>query len=198
MDKGGEVMPDIRAVRVDSKLIHAKVTAQWVRAAGANLILVASDAASRDSFRQGLMNLAAPIYAQTRYFTVDHTIAIIHKASPAQKIFLITETVQDALRLKQGGVPFDHLTLGDMPFRFGKRKVGVSVFVDDADEKALRRLYEMGVELEIQRTPLLARESTKKLFTPENCPAGFGMEKEPSLAASGAFSQSILEYFTHK
>lgn len=157
-------MPDIAGVRVDSRLIHPTVTAQWTEALKANLILVANDALSQDSFRQGLMNLAAPAYAQTRFFTLDTTIRLIHKASPRQKIFLLVETLQDALRLKQEGVPFSALTLGDIPYRFGKRQVAVSVYLDDEDMKAVRQLARLGVRFDIQRTPQSAKESTAPLL----------------------------------
>ena len=57
-------MPDIRLTRIDNRLIHGQVATQWCGVVGANLLLVANDAVAADEFRQGLMNLAAPAYAQ--------------------------------------------------------------------------------------------------------------------------------------
>ena len=62
---------------------------QWCGVVGANLLLVANDAVAGDEFRQGLMNMAAPAYAQTRYFSIEKTINIIGKASPQQHLSLI-------------------------------------------------------------------------------------------------------------
>ena len=62
-------MPDIRLTRIDNRLIHGQVATQWCGVVGANLLLVANDAVAKDEFRQGLMNMAAPSYAQTRFFT---------------------------------------------------------------------------------------------------------------------------------
>ena len=59
-------MPDIVLTRIDNRLIHGQVATQWCGVVGANLLLVANDAVSTDTFRQGLMNMAAPAYAQTR------------------------------------------------------------------------------------------------------------------------------------
>ena len=98
-------MPNILLTRIDNRLIHGQVATQWSGVLGANLLLVANDAVAKDEFRQGLMNMAAPAYAQTRYFSIQKTIDIIGKASPAQKIFIICETPQDVLRLVDGGVP---------------------------------------------------------------------------------------------
>ena len=74
-------MPNILLTRIDNRLIHGQVATQWSGVLGANLLLVANDAVAKDEFRQGLMNMAAPAYAQTRFFTIEKTINIIHKAT---------------------------------------------------------------------------------------------------------------------
>lgn len=157
-------MPNIVAVRIDNRLIHGQVATQWSGVVGANLLLVANDAVAKDEFRQGLMNMAAPAYAQTRYFSLDKTANIIGRASPQQKIFLICETPQDVLYLKEHGVPIDTVNIGNMHMRDGKRQVATSVAVDDDDVAAFRKLKDLGVALEIQRTPNTPKEDPKKIF----------------------------------
>lgn len=157
-------MPNIVAARIDNRLIHGQVATQWAGVVGANLLLVANDAVAKDQFRQGLMNMAAPAYAQTRYFDINKTINVIGKASPAQKIFLILESPQDALRLVEGGVPIETLNVGNMHMHEGKRQVATSVAVDDDDVATFKKLRDLGVNLEIQRTPNTAKEDPEKLF----------------------------------
>ena len=98
-------MPDIRLTRIDNRLIHGQVATQWCGVVGANLLLVANDAVAADEFRQGLMNIAAPAYAQTRFITIEKTINIIHKACASEHIAIICESPQDVLKLVEGGVP---------------------------------------------------------------------------------------------
>ena len=157
-------MPNILLTRIDARLIHGQVATQWSGVLGANLLLVANDAVAGDSFRQGLMNMAAPAYAQTRYFTIQKTIDIIGKASPAQKIFIICENPQDVLRLVEGGVPIKKVNIGNMHMADGKRQVATSVAVDDNDVAAFTKLRDLGVELEIQRVPTIAPEDISKLW----------------------------------
>ena len=130
-----------------------------------SLLLVANDAVAKDEFRQGLMNMAAPAYAQTRYFSIQKTIDIIGKASPAQKIFIICETPQDVLRLVEGGVPIKKCNIGNMHMSEGKRQVATTVAVNDDDVAAFKKLQELGVELEIQRVPDIAPEDINKLWS---------------------------------
>ena len=157
-------MPNILLTRIDNRLIHGQVATQWSGVLGANLLLVANDAVAQDQFRQGLMNMAAPSYAQTRYFSIEKTCAIISKASPAQKIFIICETPQDVLRLVEGGVPIKKVNIGNMHMADGKRQVATSVAVDDDDVATFKKLQDLGVELEIKRVPDTPAESVDKLF----------------------------------
>jgi PTS system N-acetylgalactosamine-specific IIB component len=140
-DRGKERqnMPNIVLTRIDERLIHGQVATQWCGVVGANLLLVANDAVAADTFRQSLMNMAAPAYAQTRYFSVDKTIAIIGKASPAQKIAIICSNPTDVLRLVEGGVPIKHVNIGNMHMADGKRQVATSVAVDDKDVAAFKK-----------------------------------------------------------
>ena len=98
-------MPNILLTRIDNRMIHGQVATQWSSYLGANLLLVANDKVAADPMRQGLMDMAAPTGAQTRYFTIEKTINVIGKAADRQLIFIICENPQDVVKLVEGGVP---------------------------------------------------------------------------------------------
>jgi len=156
--------PNIVLTRIDNRLIHGQVATQWSSTVGANLLLVANDKVSTDQFRQSLMDMAAPSYAKTRYFSLQKTIDVIHKASPAQKIFIICESPSDVLALVEGGVPIKKVNIGNMHMSEGKRQVAKTVAVDDKDVDAFRKLQEKGIELEIRKVPSEGSEKVSKLF----------------------------------
>ncbi|MDT2573141.1 PTS N-acetylgalactosamine transporter subunit IIB [Enterococcus raffinosus] len=157
--------PNILLTRIDNRLIHGQVATQWNGTIGANLILVANDKVAGDKVRQGLMDMAAPAGAQTRYFSIQKTIDIIHKASAKQKIFIIAENPADVLKLVEGGVPIKKLNIGNMHMAEGKRQVATTVAVDDADVSAFKKMKDLGVELEIRRVPTTPIEDSNKLFS---------------------------------
>ena len=157
-------MPNIVLTRIDNRLIHGQVATMWSSSVGANLLLVANDEVSTNDFWQGLMDMAAPSFAQTRYFSIEKTINIIHKASDAQHIAIICENPQDVLKLVEGGVPIKKVNIGNMHMAEGKRQVSKAVCVDDSDVAAFRRLQELGVELEIRRVPSESAENLDELF----------------------------------
>lgn len=156
--------PNILLTRIDNRLIHGQVATQWTSTIGTNLILVANDNVASNQMRQKLMDMAAPQGVATRYFSVQKTIDVIHKAAARQHIFLIVENPEDALRLVKGGVPIKKLNIGNMHMSEGKRQVATSVAVNDEDVAAFRALQDAGVELSIQRVPSTPVEPTSKLF----------------------------------
>ena len=157
-------MPNIVLTRIDNRLIHGQAAPQWCGATTANRIPVANDEVAGNTLRQGLMDMAAPSYAQTRYWTIEKTINTIHKASDAQKIFIVCDNPTDVLALVEGGVPIKKVNIGNMHMADGKRQVATTVAVDDKDVAAFRKLQELGVELEIRRVPDIAAEDVNKLF----------------------------------
>ena len=157
-------MANILLTRIDNRLIHGQVATQWTGSIGANLILVANDKVAGDTVRQGLMDMAAPNGVATRYFTIQKTIDIIHKAADRQKIFIVVESPEDVLKLVEGGVEIKKVNIGNMHMSEGKRQVATSVAVDDKDVAAFKKLEEKGVKLEIQRVPSTSVEDISKLY----------------------------------
>ncbi|MFV0479914.1 MAG: PTS N-acetylgalactosamine transporter subunit IIB [Anaerorhabdus sp.] len=157
-------MANIVLTRIDNRLIHGQVATQWCSSIGANLILVANDEVSENTVRQGLMDMAAPGYAQTRYWSLEKTISTIHKASESQLIFIVCETPTDVLKLVEGGVPIKKVNIGNMHMADGKRQVATTVAVDDKDVAAFKKLKELGVTLEIRKVPTESSEDVEKLF----------------------------------
>lgn len=157
-------MANIILTRIDNRLIHGQVATQWTSSIGANLLVVANDEVAGNPMRQKLMDMAAPQSAGTRYFTLQKTIDVIHKAADRQKIFLIVENPQDVLTLVEGGVPIKKVNIGNMHMADGKVQAVGSVAVDKNDIEAFQKLKERGVELEVRRVPSEGKESLDKVF----------------------------------
>ncbi len=146
-------MPNILLTRIDNRLIHGQVGMTWVNWLGANLVLVADDILASDEVQQNLMDMALPNGVQSRYFTLQKTIDVIHKAADHQKIFLVCRTPQDVLTLVSGGVPLKEVNIGNLHFAEGKRQISKTVSVDDDDIRCFEALSEKGVLCTLQGTP---------------------------------------------
>lgn len=147
-------MANILLTRIDNRLVHGQVGVTWVRSLGANLIVVADDNASTDPLQQQLMTVTAKSSScGIRFFSLQKTIDVIHKAADRQLIFLVVRTPHDARKLIEGGVPIDKLNLGNLHFEPGKKEFSKKVYLDEQDVEDLDYIKSKGVKIYAQDVP---------------------------------------------
>ena len=158
--KGEREMPNILLTRIDNRLVHGQVGVTWTKTIGANLLLVANDEVSTDKLQQQLMAVTAKSSgAGIRFFSIEKTAAIINRAAPSQKIFIICRTPKDVRRLVEAGVPLKDVNVGNMHFSEGKRALSKKVYVDDQDMEDLQYLSSKGLNVFIQDVPGDAKQN---------------------------------------
>ncbi|MNY38462.1 PTS system mannose-specific EIIAB component [compost metagenome] len=139
--------------------MHGQVGVTWTSTIGANLLIVVDDEVAKDEIQQKLMGITADTYGfGIRFFSIEKTIAIIEKAAPHQKIFLICRTPDIVRKLIEGGVPLNDVNVGNMHFSEGKKQISSKVYVDERDLDDLRFIKRSGVNLFIQDVPGDAKE----------------------------------------
>ncbi len=116
-------MPNIVAFRIDERLIHGQGQI-WIKALGANTVIVANDAASEDPIQQQLMKAVVPKTIAMRFFSVQKTCDLIHKASPKQVIFM----------------PVKEINVGNIHRAPGKEEISKFIALGPEDKAALREL----------------------------------------------------------
>ena len=147
-------MPNILLTRIDNRLIHGQVGVTWTKTLGANLLLVANDAVANDPMQQKMMAVTAKSSgAGFRFFSLEKTAAIISKAAPERKIFIICKTPADVRYLVEHGVPIKDLNVGNMHFSKGQRAISKNVYVDDSDYADLKAIEAADVNVFIQDVP---------------------------------------------
>ncbi|MDJ1652568.1 PTS galactosamine transporter subunit IIB [Raoultella sp. Ech2A] len=151
--------PNILLTRIDNRLVHGQVGVTWTSTIGANLLIVVDDEVANDDIQQKLMGITADTYGfGIRFFSIEKTIAIIAKAAPHQKIFLICRTPAIVRRLIEGGLSLKDVNVGNMHFSEGKKQISSKVYVDDSDLDDLRFIKRSGINLFIQDVPGDAKE----------------------------------------
>ncbi|MEZ9566051.1 PTS N-acetylgalactosamine transporter subunit IIB [Vibrio artabrorum] len=145
-------MPNIVYTRIDERGLHGQVAVGHGPHSGCNLILFANDDVANDPAQQALAKMSAGEF-DTRFFTIEKTINVIHRANDKQKIFILIRSPQDALALVKGNVLLSKINVGNMHYKEGKKQIHDTVSVDENDLAAFRELISMGIECTIQRNP---------------------------------------------
>ncbi len=144
---------NIEMMRIDERLIHGQGQ-MWLNSLGVNTVIVADDEVSEDNIQQTLMKTVVPKTIAMRFFSIDKTCELIHKASPKQKIFIVCKTPHDALKLISGGVPVNEINIGNIHNCEGKEQVTRSIFLGKEDKDALRELSEKyNIKFNTKTTP---------------------------------------------
>jgi PTS system galactosamine-specific IIB component len=148
------VEPNILLTRIDNRLVHGQVGVIWTGALGANLIVVVDDEVAKDPLQQQLMTMTAEASSVgVRFFTIEYTIKVIHKAASSQRIFIVCRTPSVVKKMLDGGVPIKDVNVGNMHFSPGKKAITKKVYVDDQDLEELKYIQSKGVNVFIQDTP---------------------------------------------
>ena len=100
--------------RVDDRLIHGLVAVAWTSHLAPETILVANDAVANDEMKKNIMKLAKPAGVKLFIKTRDAAAkALNNPINDGKRIFLVTETVEDAAYVHGLLVhPFDTLNIG--------------------------------------------------------------------------------------
>ena len=150
---------NILLTRIDNRLIHGQVVCNWAGTVGANLIVVVDDDTANSDTEKSIMQLASSSLGfDSRFFTVQHTIDVIDKASDSQKILLVCKTPQVLRKLIEGGVEIKNVNIGNLHFSEGKKKISDKVYVDDKDLEDLNFIKSKVDEIYIQDTPDFKKE----------------------------------------
>ena len=145
--------PNIVMTRIDERLVHGQGQL-WIKSLGVNTVIVANDEAAEDTMAQTLMKTVIPKEVAMRFYPVQKVIDIIHKANPAQTIFIIVKDCKDARRLVEGGVPIKTINIGNIHNDEGKEKVTRSIFLGEEDKKDLNiMINEYDIEFNTKTTP---------------------------------------------
>ncbi|WP_412988748.1 PTS system mannose/fructose/N-acetylgalactosamine-transporter subunit IIB [Pediococcus siamensis] len=147
---------EILLARVDSRLLHGQVATSWTKNVHPNRILVVSDNVANDDLRKTLITQAAPMGVPTNVITVEKMLRLYHEPMfDSFKILLLTETVQDMLRLVNGGVDLSRLGIdvGSLAYSEGMTMLNDTIAVGKEEAAAIRTLHELGLDVFAQKVP---------------------------------------------
>lgn len=135
--------------RVDDRLIHGQVATSWIRGMNIEVVVVVDDAIAKDATQVSILKMSAPaeikIYAQSiDKFTEKYKLGILDN----YRVMLVFENVLTPLQLIQNGIPITSLNLGGMRFRDGRRHITKSLSVSLEEDKIIRQICSLGVEVE--------------------------------------------------
>jgi PTS system mannose-specific IIB component len=141
----------LRLVRIDDRLIHGQVVAVWLRALGAQRIVIVDDATSRDEFLREVLTLAAPQGVPVEvYDTASGAVRLIELAETPEPVMVLTRSPRTILGLRRAGVPIEVVDLGGIGGGPGRRRLHKTISVSPEELRELHEIEQLGTRVVIQ------------------------------------------------
>jgi PTS system mannose-specific IIB component len=144
----------ISMVRVDDRLLHGQVLCAWVPHVRADTMIVASDDAAGDEIAREVICSCAHDDMKVEVVRIDEVAGLLAEDRLADaRAMVIVGSLQDAMRLHDGGVRFTELNIGNLHHESGGTMIAPSIIIDEEDTALLDQFASLGVELDLRAMP---------------------------------------------
>ena len=118
------------------------------------MVRLGADQVAASDWERELVSASAPVPFRVDIMSVDEAAGKLKQDPYAGgKAIVILQSAQDALRLIERGFETNVVNVGGINFSEGRRRILPYLYLDDAEEHALREIAGRGVAIEIQDVP---------------------------------------------
>lgn len=155
--------------RVDDRLIHGQVAVKWCKELEVNRIIVASDKVASNEVQVAALKSAAPVGVKAAILPIAKAVKIINDPrSERLRILLVSNDPADLLAVFEGINEKPVLNVANYgringPIA-GKHKISDSVYLTEDDEKAIKKIADLGIEVIHQPLPSDTKKDLLKLM----------------------------------
>lgn len=143
-------------VRIDERLFHGQVCVKWVAYSKATDILIMDDAAANNALQKRIFMTMSAMGKKPNVVTVDEGIKLLTVGALSgsdRKVFVICGVPQAVLTMRQSGILFDQVNIGNMSQKKDRSLVYGFFFADATEREQLKQLAGYGVRLYYQQIP---------------------------------------------
>jgi PTS system mannose-specific IIB component len=127
--------------------------------------VVANNEVAGTSFQCMVMQAAVPSSIKLIIGTLEETACILSSADLLKKrVLLLFANSEDALKVRQMGVSYAKLNLGNMHSSTGKDRYTCTIALDQHDIQKLQQVEDQGVSIVSQCVPADREQSWHKLI----------------------------------
>lgn len=147
-------MAEIKATRIDFRLVHGQVATKWTKILDISKIIIIDDETAEDSFLCELFDLAAPQGVKVVVYDVKKAMERWNsKKFGKGRVLVLFKTVETAYKVWKEGFFYDDLCVGQVPGAEGRRIAYKTVNLNDQELEWLHELWQKDVKVYCQMVP---------------------------------------------
>ncbi len=146
----------INHMRIDDRLIHGQIVTAWISDSKANTIMVADDKAAKDSLQQTMLKFAVPSGIKLIINSIEDAAKTLNDPLVKEAVLLIVRNPKCAYELLLKGVSVQSVNVGNISnskSEIGRKKILQFIFVEPEDVEYLKKIYDMGIKLDVRAIP---------------------------------------------
>lgn len=144
----------ITMARIDNRLLHGIVIAQYLPRANCQRIMVIDDEVALDPAKKEMMMFAKPDGYAASIIPLETAVKNF-KANKyeGQRIFILAKTPQVFLELLKAGVKIDELMIGATDRLNSGIKLSNRAFISEEEAQVCRQIRDYGTRIIVQHAP---------------------------------------------
>ena len=143
-------------MRIYDRLIHGQIVTAWIKDSGANVILVADDAAAKDATQKMLLQLATPKHVKLLVESITNAGKILADNTLGDNVLVIVRNPKTAFDLFETGFKIDTLNVGNISNSksiTGRKRLLPFIYLEEQDFQNLKKIADLGIRLDIRSVP---------------------------------------------
>lgn len=140
-------------LRVDDRMVHGIVAAEWIPGAKSTRVMVVNEAASKSDMLRSTLKMATPSGVALSVIAPEVAIENFSIGKyQSQRVFVIAREIEDAYKLFKGGVRFKRVNLGNVTQNMGAdiTVLDKTVRVTTQEKQMLKEMLDGGVAITCQ------------------------------------------------
>lgn len=135
--------------RVDDRLIHGQVATSWIRGQNIQVVVLVDDKIAANKTQISILKVSAPAGVKLYVQSVDKFVEKYNQGIlDPYRVMLVFENAHTPLELVKKGIDLKSVNLGGMRFKEGRRQISKALSVSEDEERVIRELNNLGVEVE--------------------------------------------------
>lgn len=147
-------MTNVCLIRVDFRLMHGQVIANWLKQLDGNAIMIVNDQLAADAFMKNVYKMAAPKGVKVVILGIDKAVERIQSDRyQGLKMIVLFKSVTDLKAAYDKGFPMNKIQIGGLGSGEDRIQITNQIYLNVTDTEMLMELAKKGVDIHLQTVP---------------------------------------------
>jgi PTS system mannose-specific IIB component len=143
----------LKIVRLDDRLVHGQLFNNWCTYEDITEILVVNEEINNNEIRKTFIKMSAPENISIIFCNVSKALEMYEEECKYENVIIVFGNPFEILEFIENGGKVKSINIGGMSYKKDKKRISTTLYVDEVELKALKKIASYNIELEIRILP---------------------------------------------